>query len=751
MRVTLGGRKGAVLLLALVAAAAGLRTWTWSRNGSAYLPTVEPEEGYYEQGVGLLSHGVLSMGLSGADPALWRGPVFPTFLALSEAPFKKPWVSHPRLAQGLLSALAVGFAFWLGGFLGGRFAAWAAAVLLAFDAGQMLSASSLNVHAFYGLVLLGLAGAAAWWARSPTPKRGLLLGAALGGSLLVRSTHFLSVPLILLAGMPPRRGKVQWHLGAWPLAALLLVLLPWTARNALFFKVFQPLDSYSGAVNLYAASRGKVQTSVVEEAVEWAAEEDPRIRTVYASDRPAVFPRLLHLAARRIAAAPLAYLRGVVTRWFDLFLPWLPVFALALFAAWRRKSRAVWAAFSVLVSLSAYALIAVQASYADCLRPLAAVFCGLALAELPSLSRRRTAPTKEEAKVSRALAAAYSSVFAVVLLASVLLLAREAAVAGPWSPRRSEGTAKVFAVNDSRAEKLLRALANQDATGILWTRLGVFDDMTGDHKRACTEFLRASRFSAQRDAVRPFLVDCLLAGGRLSDARRAADASVAAAKDPASLAAALTVRARVLLSAHQDAAAQRDLKRAQALAPSDPRVQRAAIEADLAARRWPSAEKRLRAALASAAKPSDRAELGLGLAGLLWRRSASAEADAAFSAALRADPDRACRSSGNLADVSALPPSYFDHCLSSYPGDARLLADRGVSLWIAGRRADAVSSFRAALASDPGDLATALSLSAALGPVPESRRILADALRVTREPPATDLRAAAEKALKSAR
>jgi hypothetical protein len=495
-------------VLALVVAAAAVRVWFWARAGAEYMPAVDQQEGYYEQGVNWLSRGVLSFGLTNSDPRLWRGPIYPAFLALCEAPFRDPWASHPRLALALLSALGAGFALWLGGRLGGRLAGWAAALLLAFDAEQIVSAATLNVHAFYGLALLGAAGAAALWAEDPSPARGLLLGAALGASLLVRSTHFLAVPLVL-ALAPPRRA-------VWPLVALVVVLLPWTARNALQLRVFQPLDAYSGAVNLYAASRGEAASSLVETAVSAADRQDPGLAAAFKADFSSAFPRLLALAERNIAADPWGYARGTARRWSLLFAPWLPTFAAALFACWRRKSRAAWAAFAVLASVNAYALVAVQDSYAECLRPLAALFWGLALAELAALFGRRQAPPPAETAAAAGFARVFAGVFAAAFAASLVLIAREAAVAGPLASRPT-GTAP-------RAESLLRALARRDATGIGQFQYGIFLSMAERNAEACPQFSLAARRPRTRERARPFLIGCLLAAGRVDAAFAAAPA-----------------------------------------------------------------------------------------------------------------------------------------------------------------------------------------------------------------------------------
>jgi tetratricopeptide (TPR) repeat protein len=924
-------------LFVTLAVAALLRGWSFSQVGGSYMPSTDQEESYYEQGVAWLSRGVFSLGLTDARPRAWRGPAFPAFAAASELPFREPTPAHLRLAQHLLSVLGVGFAFWLGLLAAGPAGAVVGAALFALDPGQILSSNSLNVHAFYGLALLALAGAAAWWADKPMRGRGLLLGAAFGVSLLARSTHFMSVPIVLALGAWRGDGVAKAaRRAAWPALGLLLALAPWTARNALQFHRFQPLDSNSGAVNFYAASRGEVGSWSIPAAVQAAEPESPGLVEAYARDRDLVFPVLLRLATRRVLASPLAYARGCLRRMLVLYGPlWPAVLAAAAALFFLRRSRAALAAGGVLFSLGAYALVAVQPGYAEAARPLLAVLAGWGLAAAFAAATRRRTPAFKRADAPRAataLAAAFACGFVVDLATADALILREPsalraatndagdgraasllvlfarreprssgemdrgvimvdtgrseeaclAFAAAWraDPRRLEAGARsadCLAVEGKgvEAEALARTvlararprdglvvsrahaalakaltarkkideavrewqLSADAAGGALELRRGAGEGLLSlgrakeaavladrsvadaaqstPSERAAAYFLRGNvRLALGRrdDAAADFraaassasgaqnkraAAEGLLSAGRAREALPLAEEAVASdgASPAAQRAADLVARARAYLGVGRGREALDDLRRAALPGPdglpaiaaaakaaetaTDPALARGLVDLLLvcagrtpgdraSAAAWDAVLSRVKGlrgakrdadalSLLSAAlggplaraTPDTRAGALIVRAALQWSAGRATAGASDLAAALDADAATACRNAPTAVDPGSLPADYFSACLSRFPHDAVLLSDQGVALWRDGHPAEALASLRAALDADPGNIAAALSLNAALGPAggDEGRRHLEAALARSTEPKASPLRAQARAAL----
>jgi tetratricopeptide (TPR) repeat protein len=141
----------------------------------------------------------------------------------------------------------------------------------------------------------------------------------------------------------------------------------------------------------------------------------------------------------------------------------------------------------------------------------------------------------------------------------------------------------------------------------------------------------------------------------------------------------------------------------------------AAWAAAEAARGGPPAAWALLARLRSRseAAASDKARLAAAEAESRWSAGDAAGGRATFNAALAQDPKAACRAT-LISDRGRASLAYFDACLARFPDDAVLLNDRGVVLWLVGRKDAALADFRRAGALEPGFLAAALSLSTAL-------------------------------------
>lgn len=642
-------RPASALLVALLAAGAGMRLWQAHAVKDFY---PGQEEGYYEQGVSWLSRGVLSLGPTDARPRSWRGPVYPAFSALVEVPFSRAHPAHLRYAVAFLSVTGVCAAYLLAVQLAGPLAGLLAAGLFSLDAGQALSASSLNVHAFYGLALLMLACVAARWAQTPSPRRGLMFGAALGLTLLTRSTHLFAAPFLFLIGAWRGDGaRAAARRAAWPAAAFILVMLPWTTRNAVRFGSFQPLDANSGAVNLYTAASGDDITAHIEDAMRRADIERPGVYENFVRDAASPYPVLLSLAKAKIFAAPGAYARGILRRAWALYSPWWPVFPPLLLLLWQKRTRAVWAAAVTLLSLGAYPLVAVQSAYAEAAHPLSAALAGAGLAS--EWSRRRPRAHKEwesSPEVARGVRFGADAFFAVFALTLILYAALTL-----WEFR-------------VLAERGVPKLRDQRASALVYLAARAAPRHQGD------------------PALRLLLAN---------EGSRALSEPPAAKPAEEVLTRALRLRDRGQL--------------------------RSAIE------------------VVSAALSSDpgNPSLLIARAGLRWDA-----VDAAAAIAL--DAEVACLNTPALAEPGRMPSSYFDACLSRFPGHVSLLGDRGVALWREGRREDAKASFRAALSKDPGNLPAAVSLASVTQSGGEGMRALRLALTLSHEPADSRLRRRAE-------
>ncbi len=157
---------------------------------------------------------------------------------------------HPlvaRLIQVLVGGLAICLLVYrLGRRLFNPTVGLVAAGLAAAYAYLVYYAAGLLTETFYIAALLLAFDTALSLAESPTWKKWLLLGLALGSAVVLRQVILLFVPVLLLwllwAGRP--RIKV-WHL-LLPLIVMALFIAPWTIRNYLVYNRFLLLNSNSG-------------------------------------------------------------------------------------------------------------------------------------------------------------------------------------------------------------------------------------------------------------------------------------------------------------------------------------------------------------------------------------------------------------------------------------------------------------------------------------------------------------------------
>lgn len=416
-------RRFAAMLSALVLILGGaLRLHQLQSAGGRYAPHVEHEEGYYEAGLAQLSCHSLSL-ITNTAPSDYLAPIYPSFLALSEAFFARPSPYHPRSAQMLLSTLAVAAACLLGWYLFSPLAGIIAGALFAFNVDAILEVSKLNVHGFYGISLLALGSALVLWLERRDIWRAGFLGMMLAATLLCRAVHF-PFPLLLAAACLWRWKfpEGRWRALLPVAAAAALFLAPMAIRNGLQFGNYSPFD-LKGSCVLVSATIGVYEATTVRQAIEAAEAIEPGFKARGLEGR-ALHTELIRLAMRQIARAPWAYAGYCLQR---LYLFWgglWPYLVLGAFALLRRRGdRPLEALILTAASLSGYAAAGGAPQYNAAAVPLLCVVAGAGLASF--LSWKNAAESESVRRRLRAGVAVLPGVFAIVYAGMLVFLALE--------------------------------------------------------------------------------------------------------------------------------------------------------------------------------------------------------------------------------------------------------------------------------------------------------------------------------------
>ncbi|MBI2790082.1 MAG: hypothetical protein HYX59_15530, partial [Elusimicrobia bacterium] len=395
--------------LAAAAVAAGL-TWrlaaAWPAGDAA--PYAVPQEEYFLTSVMLRAAGVYSVDPGGA-PSTGRGPLYPSFLAAAQLGAERPSPRRARTAQAVLGAFAAAAAWGLGALLLSPAAGAFAAAFVSLDPALVAAVRGLDVHGFYGAVILLLGFAAAVWAERGGDRRsGNLLGLALGVSLLCRSAHGLAVPLLLAAAYA-WWGRAGLRRSARVLLVAAFVLVPWTLRGYAHTGRVLPLDAGVGAYNLLAASAGGDRAVRYEEAFALAESLSPGFSALHREEpEPLRDAAVMRLAVRTILASPLDYLRGCARRLAAFWLPlWFFLLPAAFAALKPRASRGARAAALVAASFSAYAAIGLGEGYRLGVEPLLAALAGVGAASfLPRAPVKGALPARSAVPLAAAVGAA---------------------------------------------------------------------------------------------------------------------------------------------------------------------------------------------------------------------------------------------------------------------------------------------------------------------------------------------------------
>jgi len=151
--------------------------------------------------------------------------------------------------QGLFdtaTALIGAWVVWQ--IFGTSFAALAGFVTLLFWPPFFSESRFMQTEPLFTLLVTACIAAFVWFARRPRPRAAFVLGVLAALSALVRPTGLVPVGGLLVGWFlierdASRRGR--WHLWAGALG-LVLVLAPWTIRNAVVFGGFVPISTGGG-------------------------------------------------------------------------------------------------------------------------------------------------------------------------------------------------------------------------------------------------------------------------------------------------------------------------------------------------------------------------------------------------------------------------------------------------------------------------------------------------------------------------
>lgn len=178
----------------------------------------------------------------------FRPPGYPVFLAAVYKATGNSWTAG-RLAQALLGVAAVALIGLIAWQLWDRLRALAAMGVAAIAPPLLVPLAALLSDPLFLVLMLGAVAAMLEHRRSGDRYRwALTAGALCGLAVLTRTNGLILLPLLMI-GVWTLRPLLSWRAIAAPaalLATALLVIAPWTVRNAIVFDAFVPVSTQGG-------------------------------------------------------------------------------------------------------------------------------------------------------------------------------------------------------------------------------------------------------------------------------------------------------------------------------------------------------------------------------------------------------------------------------------------------------------------------------------------------------------------------
>lgn len=216
------------------------------------------------------------------EPWAWKPPLWPLVLAGIKSVFghgHRPAV----FAQGLFDAGTALLAWFVARriFASGR-AAWLAFAAVALWPPFLRESRFLQTEPLYTLGVAAMLAGFVRFVERPTLRRGFLLGVVTGLASLVRPTGFAVAATLVAAWIVlDRQAPRSWKALVPAVLGAVLVLTPWTVRNARVFHAFIPFSNGGGevfAMGTSTATGGRWHVSLwVRERGEILAPEEARL------------------------------------------------------------------------------------------------------------------------------------------------------------------------------------------------------------------------------------------------------------------------------------------------------------------------------------------------------------------------------------------------------------------------------------------------------------------------------------------
>lgn len=241
-----GGRAGLAMLVAILLLGVGLRIdYAWEGRAPVYDATA-----YAAIAANLDEGHGFTVGATATQPSSNYSPGLPL---LAAGVYELSGGVHERLARLVLAAigsLAVLFAYLIGRRLSGPAAGLIGATAVAIYP-ALLEYQGMLMSESLAATLLSASVLSIFWASGPSLARWLVPGILLGATAMVRP-EYLGVAALLALVVFARRARTDWRRSlaqaAILVAGIVLVLAPWTIRNASALGRFVPISTGGGQV-----------------------------------------------------------------------------------------------------------------------------------------------------------------------------------------------------------------------------------------------------------------------------------------------------------------------------------------------------------------------------------------------------------------------------------------------------------------------------------------------------------------------